>query len=273
MKEEIIHTFVVLAYKESKYLEECIKSVLDQEYKSKVVIATATPNEYINGIAKKYNLEVIENKNHKDIGGDFDFAIKCGKTPLVTLAHQDDIYDKKYSKEMVDLYLKYRDAIILFPNYYEIKGKEKEYDNVNLKIKRKLLRSLKNNEKNLSKKRKRDVLRFGDAIGCPSVTFNIDKIEYPVFDNGMICDVDWNAWERLSKLDGRFVYTEKFLMGHRIHEGSTTTEIIQDNNRTKEDYEILKRFWPAPIAFMIAKVYKNSEKNNNVNNNDKGKKK
>ena len=32
-----LHTFVVLAYKESAYLEECIKSVLNQEYKSEVV--------------------------------------------------------------------------------------------------------------------------------------------------------------------------------------------------------------------------------------------
>ena len=36
---KIIHTFVVLAYKESDKLEECIKSVLNQKYKSEVVIA------------------------------------------------------------------------------------------------------------------------------------------------------------------------------------------------------------------------------------------
>ena len=42
-----IHTFVVLAYKESNYLEDCIKSVLNQKYKSNVVIATSTPNKFI----------------------------------------------------------------------------------------------------------------------------------------------------------------------------------------------------------------------------------
>ena len=46
-----MHTFVVLAYKESSYLEECIKSVLNQKYPSKVVIATSTPNQYIENIA------------------------------------------------------------------------------------------------------------------------------------------------------------------------------------------------------------------------------
>ena len=42
-----MHTYVVLAYKESSYLEECIKSVLNQKYKSNVVIATSTPNKFI----------------------------------------------------------------------------------------------------------------------------------------------------------------------------------------------------------------------------------
>ena len=45
-----IHTFVVLAYKESTYLEDCINSVLNQSVKTNVVIATSTPNEFINQI-------------------------------------------------------------------------------------------------------------------------------------------------------------------------------------------------------------------------------
>ena len=52
MKTNSIHTFVVLAYKESKYLEECIKSVLNQKYRSEVVIATSTPNKFIDKIFK-----------------------------------------------------------------------------------------------------------------------------------------------------------------------------------------------------------------------------
>lgn len=53
MKTNSIHTFVVLAYKESKYLEECIKSVLNQKYRSEVVIATSTPNKFIDKIAEE----------------------------------------------------------------------------------------------------------------------------------------------------------------------------------------------------------------------------
>ena len=96
-----LHTFVVLAYKESAYLEECIKSVLNQTIESKVVIATTTDNKYIRKIAKKYNLEVIVGK-HTTIGGDFDFAKNTATTALVTIAHQDDIYDNTYVENIIN---------------------------------------------------------------------------------------------------------------------------------------------------------------------------
>lgn len=56
------HTFVVCAYKESQYLEECIQSVLNQNVKSKVIISTGTPNSYIKEIAEKYKLQLFVNQ-------------------------------------------------------------------------------------------------------------------------------------------------------------------------------------------------------------------
>ena len=37
------HTFAICAYKESPYLEECIKSLKNQTIKSNILIATSTP--------------------------------------------------------------------------------------------------------------------------------------------------------------------------------------------------------------------------------------
>ena len=50
------HTFAILAYKESQFLEECIKSVMKQRDNSEVVIMTQTPNDFISKLAKKYHL-------------------------------------------------------------------------------------------------------------------------------------------------------------------------------------------------------------------------
>lgn len=258
--KNITYTFVVLAYEESKYLDECIKSVLNQTLKTNVIIATSTPNEYIKKIAKKYNLNIISNKETKGIGFDFDFALNSANTDLVTIAHQDDIYEENYAEEMIKNYQ--NDTIILFPNYYEIKGKEKVYKNLNLNIKKILLQPLKIRKIAGFKIIKRHVLRFGNAIGCPSVTFVKKNCPKELFASDLKCDVDWLAWEKLSRRKGKFIYINKYLMGHRIHEESTTTAIIQNNIRTKEDLIIFEKFWPHWFAKIINKFYSNSEKNN-----------
>ena len=256
-----MHCFVILAYKESPYLETCIKSCLNQ--KSDVKIATTTDNEYIRKLAEKYNLEIITNK-HTNIGGDFDFAKNASTAELVTIAHQDDVYDKNYAEEIIKAYKKHKDASIIFSDYYEIRKNKKVETNINLKIKRILLfpafikKSLK------SKFAKRWILRFGNAICCPAVTFVSRNCPEKVFSSDFVCNVDWHAWEKLSKRNGKFVFIAKKLMGHRISEESTTTEIINSGIRTKEDYEIFSRFWSKGIAKILTKFYKKSEESNKL---------
>ena len=54
------HTFAICAYKESPYLEECILSLKNQTVKSNIIMATSTPNEWIQGLAKKYEIPMDE---------------------------------------------------------------------------------------------------------------------------------------------------------------------------------------------------------------------
>ena len=258
-----IHTFVVLAYKESKYLEECIKSVMNQTVNSNVIIATSTPNEYIKKIAKKYKLNVVENNgNKKGIGYDFDFAKNASETELVTIAHQDDIYDEKYAEEVIKAYNKKKKSIIIFPDYYEIRKEGKVYKNKNLKIKKILLFRLRFHGWAKFKYIKRSSLRYGCAICCPAVTFVSNNVPKKVFESDMKCDIDWLAWERLSKEKGYFYYIHKPLMGHRIYDESTTSKVLKDNGRIKEDYDMFCKFWPKFIAKKLTKFYQKSEKSN-----------
>lgn len=260
------HTFVVLAYKESKYLEQCILSVLNQKHKSDVVIATSTPNFFISDLANKYNLQILERKDEKKgIGYDFDFARTCVNSDLITIAHQDDFYEPDYSEEVLNAFEQNKNSTILFTDYYEIRNGNKVYDNKNLKIKRILLKSVKNST--LANKRffKRMSLAFGNSICCPAVTFCNKNIKLDqLFSCDMLCNIDWYAWEKVSNIKGSFSYIPKCLMGHRIHEESTTTEIIEGNNRSKEDLFMFNLFWVTPVAKLLTKVYSNSEKSNKV---------
>ena len=260
---ESIHTFVVLAYKESKYLEDCIRSVLNQSVKSNVVIATTTMNDYIKNIALKYNLDIIE-ASHTNIGGDFDFALNSVDTELVTIAHQDDKYESDYSEKVLSAYKKYNDSLIIFTDYYEIRNDNIVKSNINLKIKRFLLFPLRFHKISGLKLFKRNSLRFGNSICCPSVTFVKNNCPDAIFSCNMTCDVDWFAWEKLSKLKGKFIFINRKLMGHRIDVTTTTTKIINSGVRRNEDLFMFKKFWPSFLAKFINKFYSKSEKSNKL---------
>ncbi len=260
-----LHTFVILAYQESPYLEDCIKSVIQQTTPSQVLIATTTKNAHITKLAQKYHLQITTAK-HTDIGGDFDFALHCGTTPLVTIAHQDDIYDKNYSTKIIEAYHKHPQSSIIFTDYYEIRNKQKTYSNTNLKIKRILLTPARITKSLHSKHSKRLILRFGNPICCPAVTFIVKNCPKNVFKSNFKCNVDWHAWENLSRRQGSFTFISQPLMGHRISASSTTSSIIKQGIRTKEDYAIFKRFWPSYIAKLLTKFYQKSEKSNSLKN-------
>ena len=50
------HTFVICAYKESPYLEACIRSLKKQTVASAICLATSTPSDYLKNICEKYDM-------------------------------------------------------------------------------------------------------------------------------------------------------------------------------------------------------------------------
>lgn len=258
------HTFALCAYKESDFLEECVLSLLTQTVKSKIIIATSTPNEHIYAVADKYNLPVFINEGEKGIGGDWNFAYSCCDTSLITIAHQDDIYEPEYTEEMLKFVNSSKEPIIYFSGYAELRSGEKVYNNSILKIKKLMLSPLKIKAFHRSRFIRRRILSFGCPICCPSVTFVKERIGENPFTNDYLSDIDWQQWEIQSRKKGSFVYNPKPLMCHRIHEESATTEIIGDNVRSKEDLEMFKCFWPSFIAKSLAKIYSKSEKSNDI---------
>lgn len=262
MKEFKNHTFVVCAYKESPYLEECIKSVLNQKVKSNVIMSTSTPNQYIENMAKKYNIDLYVNEGEKGIGQDWNFGISNVKTDYVTIAHQDDIYKESYLEEIVNNINKGIDFVIAFTDYRELKNGQEIPLTRNLKIKKVLLFPLRKFRK--SKFIKRRILSLGAAICCPSVTINTKIAGKVPYKTELKCDLDWDTWDKMTQYDANFLYIPKELMQHRIHEESETSNLIENNVRLEEDLLMLKRYWPTPIAKFIMKFYKKAVETNKM---------
>lgn len=255
------HTFVICAYKESKYLEECIVSLEKQTVETNVILATSTPCEYISGIAAKHGIPVFVNKSGKTgIAGDWNFALNCVKTPLATIAHQDDIYESKYAEIMLKVLNKAHDPILFSCNYAELRNGEKVTSNTLLNVKKILRLPMRAFPR--AKLGKRLTIAFGDPICCPSVTYVMARTAKFPFVSGYKASLDWQQWEKLSRLRGSFAYSNEVLMCHRIHEGSETSHVIGDTGRKAEDYEMFRKFWPEKAAAFLADLYANAEKSN-----------
>lgn len=262
MKEEIDHTFVVCAYGESPFLEDCLLSLSIQTNFSNAVIATSTPNGMIDELAKKFDIPVCVNYGESGIAGDWNFALSCAKTPLVTIAHQDDVYSDHYVEWMLESLNQASRPLLYFTNYGEIRDSAYIDNSTMNSVKRALLKPLELKSLQGSVLVKRRVISLGNSICCPSVTYCMDALPRPVFSSGMRSNLDWEAWERFSRLEGEFVYDNRIGMYHRIHNDSETSACIVDDTRTKEDLMMLKKFWPDPIANLINKAYTKAQRYN-----------
>lgn len=260
------HTFVVCAYRESPFLEECVRSCLNQKEKTNVKIATSTPNKQIRRIADKYHLQLDERDVacSKGIAEDWNFAVSCADTPLVTIAHQDDLYGKNYSYQVLQYLNRCSKPLIAFSDYAELRGDATVITNWLLKIKRILLLPLRPRISWKSVFIRRRILSLGSAICCPSVTLVKENLDLPVFENNMRSNIDWQAWEKLSRQKGEFVYIPQVLMKHRIHEGSATSELIGQKGRRAEDIFMYRKFWPKRIAMFIEHFYQKGEESNSL---------
>jgi hypothetical protein len=154
--------------------------------------------------------------------------------------------------------------LIFFSNYGEIRRNTRIQSNQLLKMKRIMLTPVYFRKLRKSKLIKRGILSLGNPICCPSVTYVKENIPCPVFADYFKSNLDWETWEKLAGIDGSFEFCSTILMYHRIHEESETSAVINDNERNKEDYEMLCKFWPTWIAKICAKVYSKSEDSNKI---------
>lgn len=252
------HIFAVCAYGQSAFLEDCIASLEAQTRPSNIILCTATPSDFLDDVAKRHGLRQFVNRGPHGIAEDWNFAYAQADASLVTLAHQDDVYDPDYVDRVLGAVNRTRRPLIAFTDYYELRNGEKIFadKNKNLRIKEMVLLPMRVNAFQRSRWMRRRALSLCDPICCPSVTYAKDNLPPVLFESHFASDLDWQAWEKLSRLEGSFCYVHAPLMGHRIHEASTTTKVIGDNKgRSNEDLEMYMKFWPRPIAVWLNRLY------------------
>lgn len=242
-----IHTFVILAYLENDNLEECIKSVLNQTIKSNVIIATSTKNDFIIDLASEYGLGVMVNDSPSNKGRDYNYALNTFDTKLVTIAHQDDIYDRNYVKEILKSYEQNKDASIIFTDHYEILKDKKIKDNFKKKITKLLLKPLKYKRLQNKKYFKNLVLKYKQCFCTSSVTYVKNNINKEFFVTDLTYNNDWLSFINLARDESKFVYINKKLVGKRVNDKKIEEKI-------NEDIFVYRKMWPNWLINYIYKI-------------------
>ena len=255
-------TLVVCTYKECAYLEESILSIVNQTVKPRILISTSTPNDYVKGIANKYNIEIRVNPDGGQIK-DYNFAMKQAETEFVMLAHQDEILRNTFIEKSLEALNNAKDPIISFTDYIEMHNDvvdDKQSSMV--KIKKLLLIPAKIKWLSGTYLGKRLILCLGDPITHPSVICKADKMPSEVFREEYKASMDWDLWERLTKVEGSFVYVDEILLQHRMNDENQTAVLLRTtNDRYNNEYEIFCRFWIKPIAKLLMKFYSKAYNN------------
>lgn len=253
------HTFSICAYKESKYLEKCIKSIKNQTLKTNVIMVTSTPNDYIRGLAEKYDIPLFIRDGKSDIRDDWNFAYDSANTKWVTVAHQDDLYGKRYAEETskkIDKVKSNKDILAVVTDYIPIKNGHVGKRDINSKIRRLLRTPLKFDRLAGTKFWKKAVLSLGNSICCPSVVYNKQVLGKSFFTSELKFNIDWDTFYKLAEMKGILACVDKPLTFYRVHDDATSKEFIENHLRENDDIYMFSKFWPKWIVKLIMVFYK-----------------
>lgn len=254
MEADYRHTFVIMGYGESPYLEECYEALRKQTAKSRIIMTSSTLNDYQENFAKRNNIPLIMNPIRNGFAGDLNFAYSSAETDLVTLVHQDDLLLPEYAEQCLKSADKYSDSLIIFTDYVEFNDGEFLDSSLNMKIKQILLKLHYPFNNSLSSRlTKRSLISFGNPISCPSICYNKKNIGELRFKLDYKVSPEWEALVRLSKMNGCFVFVKKKLHAYRVHSGQITSVGLE--HRKREDEMVFKMLWKEPIATILIKFY------------------
>lgn len=251
-----VHTFIILAYKESPYLQACVDSVSRQTVTSEVIICTSTPNKHIQDIADKYGINVLANPNGGSIGKDWNFGMRSASTKYVTLAHQDDEYHANFAEQCIAMAERNINAKPLMAFTRSLTYKDDKEVGVSFKnIIRWLLIFPFHFKRCISSKSvKKSILFFSNSISCPGVFYIKENLPGFQFNEQAKYILDWQAWYDMSQMEGAFIYVPHVLHTHREHEGSATSS-TQLSALQQEELDLLYRIWGSrAVAKFITKL-------------------
>lgn len=253
------HTFAICAYKESPYLETCIRSLVAQREWSDIILCTSTPSNFLEELASKYDLPYFVREGQSDIQEDWNFSCRQAQTDWVTVAHQDDIYDERYAQELLAAIEAEPTAIMAFTDYRPIKNGQITTD-LNSRMKRLFRTPMRIRALRHHSFFKKYFQSFGNAISCPCVAYHKALIKGDIFTSSLKFALDWDTFVKFAAYDNPFIYIHKQLFYYRVHDGATSKTFTENDIRKHDEWYMFRQFWPDWLIKIGFGLYQKSYK-------------
>lgn len=250
------HTFVICAYGESPYLEACVRSLEKQTVPSRILCATSTPNSYISEVMARHGIPMMVRQGESDIQEDWNFALAQADSHFVTVAHQDDMYGRRYVEEVRKAFERWPDMTLFTSGSVTVRHNRLERFSLKGLVKKILRLPLRFHCLADREWIKMGALKLGNPIMCPSCAYRKNYLPDPIFHSELRYALDWDCMVDLAKWPGRFICVEKPLLFYRVHGGATTSACIKDHRREQEERSMFERFWPEPVVRFLMHFYK-----------------
>ena len=252
------HSFAVCAYGDSPYLERCLRSLKAQTASSELLICTSTPSPFISGLAEKYGIPLFVRDGKSGIGADWNFAFDTAKGRFVTLAHQDDMYEKHYTARLLAAAERWPDMTLFTTASATVKNgavRPAHAPEIVKKLLRIPLRFRRLADRTFVKQL---VLRLGNPVICPSCAYRKDVCGASPFSETHKFILDWEFLWELAERGGRWICDERPGIFYRIHGDAATASLINSNVREVEEREMFRRMWPEAAVKLILHFYRRS---------------
>lgn len=255
------HTFVICAYGRSPYLEACIRSLKAQTVASKIICATSTPSPWLEEVLGRHGIPLFVREGPGGIGNDWNFGLERARARFVTIAHQDDLYNRHYVEELSRAAAKWPDMTVFMSDGILIRGGKLSWGGAAELVKKILRLPWRFSALCGLSWVKKAGLVLGNPVMCPSCSYRRDQLPQPLFSTEYDFVLDWECMRRLAGLPGRFVCVEKPLLYYRIHDGAATKACMEDHRREREERRMFQDIWPGRIAGLIMRLYSRAGKN------------
>ena len=228
------------------YLRETLASIRAQSvsnWKCTVFDDSLDPDAVDSLVAafEDERLTVTHNPAPRGIGGNWNAALASAEADFATLVHADDVLAPTYAETVLTLHGRFPDTFGVFTGAGIIDhlGAPRRFSAPDLA--KKILHPFLGEPCVVAGDRGlRSILR-GDFIFCPTVTYRVDRLKHPMFDESLRMTVDLLAFARALLHGEQFVGTKSVQYLYRRHPASTTSTLNADSSRFEEELIIYRK--------------------------------